>query len=252
MKTVHAVSALTGISVRTLQYYDQIGLLHPSRRTAAGYRLYSDADLDRLQQILLFRELAFPLKDIKTILENPVFDRQQALSRQIELLTLKRDRLNRLIQLARKTKEKGSTSMDFSPFDSSEFDACAAEAKAQWGSTAAYKEFEAKTAKQNPAVLQNAGDGLMQLLAVFGTLQTRDVSDPAVQQQVQALQKFITTHFYTCTNEILAGLGNLYAAGGDFTQNINRAGGAGTAEYAARAIAWYCKSASERSGSNDE
>jgi len=241
MKTVHAVSALTGVSVRTLQYYDQIGLLQPSKRTAAGYRLYSDADLERLQQILLFRELAFPLKEIKTILENPAFDRQQALSRQIELLTLKRDRLNRLIRLARKTKEKGSTSMDFSAFDSSKLDACAAKAKEQWGNTAAYKEYEAKTAGQSPAAMQEAGNGLMQLLAVFGTLQTRDVSDPAVQQQVQALQDYITAHFYTCTNEILAGLGDLYAAGGDFTQNINRAGGAGTAEYAARAIAWYCR-----------
>ena len=90
MMTVHAVSKLTGVSIRALQYYDEIGLLPPTRYTEAGYRLYDDAALERLQQILLFRELEFPLKEIKRILENPAFDRSKALEQQIELLTLKR------------------------------------------------------------------------------------------------------------------------------------------------------------------
>ena len=92
MMTVKEVSRLTGISIRTLQYYDKLGLL-PAMRTESGYRLYDDAALERLQQILLFRELEFPLRDIRTILDNPNFDRRKALRQQIELLTLKKQRL---------------------------------------------------------------------------------------------------------------------------------------------------------------
>lgn len=89
MMTVNEVSKRTGVSIRTLQYYDKIGLLRAAGRTEAGYRLYDDAALERLQQILLFRELEFPLKDIQKIVENPAFDRQKALEQQITLLTLK-------------------------------------------------------------------------------------------------------------------------------------------------------------------
>ena len=87
MMTVHEVSKLAGVSIRTLQYYDKIGLLHPTGYTDAGYRLYDDADLERLQHILLFRELEFPLKDIREIMNSPDFDRSKALEQQIELLT---------------------------------------------------------------------------------------------------------------------------------------------------------------------
>ena len=90
MMTVKQVSELTGVSIRTLRYYDSIGLLNPSVRTEAGYRLYDDTAMERLQQILLFRELGFPLADIVRILSSPDFDRQKALSQQIELLELRR------------------------------------------------------------------------------------------------------------------------------------------------------------------
>lgn len=90
MMTVKEVSNLTGVSIRTLQYYDKIGLLHPAHRTQAGYRLYDDTALERLQQILLFRELEFSLEDIRKILKNPEFDREKALEQQITLLTLKK------------------------------------------------------------------------------------------------------------------------------------------------------------------
>ena len=100
MKTVHEVSRLTGVSIRALQYYDSIGLLRPAGRTEAGYRLYDDADLETLQQILLFRELEFPLKEIRRILGSPDFDREKAIDRQIGLLRLKKERLERLLRLA--------------------------------------------------------------------------------------------------------------------------------------------------------
>lgn len=90
MMTVNNVSKLTGVSIRTLQYYDKIGLLHPAEHTEAGYRLYDDTALERLQQILLFRELEFSLKEIQAILQSPDFDRDKALEQQIELLSLKK------------------------------------------------------------------------------------------------------------------------------------------------------------------
>ena len=240
MKTVHEVSELTGVTIRALQYYDRIGLLRPTARTEAGYRLYGEEDLARLQQILLFRELEFPLKEIREIMAHPDFDRRKALEQQIGLLTLKKDRLEKLIRLARTIKEKGDAAMDFSAFDTSKIDAYAEEAKARWGATDAYKEFEEKTAGQTREYRQSAADGLMAILSVFGQLKDGPASSPEAQAQVEALRQYITAHFYTCTDEILAGLGQLYAAGGDFTETIDRAGGEGAAAFAAEAIAYYC------------
>ncbi len=87
-----------------MQYYDTIGLLPPTEYTEAGYRLYDDSVMERLQQILLFKELEFPLKEIKTIIDAPNFDRKKALEQQIELLTMKKEHLENLINFARKIK----------------------------------------------------------------------------------------------------------------------------------------------------
>ncbi|WP_330586810.1 MerR family transcriptional regulator [Aminipila terrae] len=106
MMTVNEVSKLAGVSVRTLHYYDTIGLLHPSEVTGSGYRLYDYAALERLQQILLFRELEFSLKEIKQILDSPDFDKNKALEQQITMLHLKKDHLNNLISLALEIKIK--------------------------------------------------------------------------------------------------------------------------------------------------
>ncbi len=111
---------MTGISVRTLQYYDEIDLFKPSQVTEAGYRLYDDASLERLQQILFFRELDFKLKDIKRILENPHFDKMKAFQQQKELIKAKRDRLNGLLDLLERL-ERGEETMSFKEFDMSEY-----------------------------------------------------------------------------------------------------------------------------------
>lgn len=112
-----------------------------------------------------------------------------------------------------------------------------ARAKARWGGMAAYKEYEQKTAGQSPEELRRAGDGLMEILSGFGELRRLDPRDEAAQAQVTLLQGYITAHFYTCTDGILAGLGRLYAAGGEYTEAIDRAGGPGAAAFAAEAIA---------------
>jgi DNA-binding transcriptional MerR regulator len=120
MRTIKQISDLTGISVRMLHYYDKIGLLKPSAITAAGYRLYDDDSLEILQQILFFKELDVPLKNMREILASPQYDKVQALHRQKELLSLKRDRLNELISLIEK-KLKGGSAMSFKEFDMSEY-----------------------------------------------------------------------------------------------------------------------------------
>ena len=104
MMTVHEISELTGLTIRTLQYYDKIGLLKPASYTDSGYRLYGDTEIERLQDIMLFRELEFPLKDIIKILENPEFDRSKAISQQFEMLKLKREHIDDLIIFAKKFK----------------------------------------------------------------------------------------------------------------------------------------------------
>ena len=241
MMTVKEVSDLTGVSIRTLHYYDQLGLLPAAGHTDSCYRLYDDAALERLQQILLFRELEFPLKDIQRILTNSAFDRRKALAQQIELLTLKKQHLESLISLAQKTLTTGGTYMDFTAFDTQKIQEYTRQAKQQWGATSAYKEFEQKTAHQTAQEAADMGSRLMEILAVFGGMQHKSPTAPAVQTQVKALQAFITEHYYTCTKEIFAQLGQMYGAGGAFTENINAAGGPGTAEFAAKAIEVYCQ-----------
>jgi len=120
MRTVKQVSDLTGISVRALHYYDEIGLLKPSEITDAGYRLYDDEALETLQQILFFKELDLPLKEVKEIMANPHFNKMQALKSHEKLLILKRNRLNGLIELVNKTL-KGENTMSFKEFDMSEY-----------------------------------------------------------------------------------------------------------------------------------
>ncbi len=241
MRTVNEVSKLAGVSIRTLQYYDRIGLLSPTGHTESGYRLYDDTALERLQQILLFRELEFPLKEIKEILSSPAFDREQALEQQIELLTLKKEHLENLISCAREIKQSGEWQMDFKAFDNRKMKEYAKRAKEQWGDTAEYRESQEKaknrTAEGEKAVTEN----FMKLFEEFGGLKEMQPGCEAVQAQVKKLQDYISEHFYHCSDEILSGLGQMYAAGGEFTQNIDAAGGEGTAVFAAKAILIYCE-----------
>lgn len=241
MMTVNEVSRLTGVSIRTLQYYDKIGLLHPAGYTKAGYRLYDDTALERLQQILLFRELEFPLKDIKAVINSPGFDRDRALEQQIALLTLKKEHLENLIELARRVKTMGVNAMDFRAFDTKKIEEYAAQAKAAWGSTAQYHEFEEKSKGRTKKEEQDLGMQMMELFAAFGNMKDLPPDSKAVQQQVKTLQDFITEYYYACTDDILYGLGTMYAEGGDFTTNIDKAGGEGTAAFVFEAVKVYCK-----------
>lgn len=241
MMTVNEVSKLTGVSIRTLQYYDTIGLLPPAWYTEAGYRLYDDTAMERLQQILLFRELEFPLKEIKRILDSPHFDRNRALEQQIELLTMKKEHLENLILFARGIKGIGVKYMDFRAFDTKKIDEYSKLAKEQWGHTAEYKEYEEKTKSWTKDDEDAVADEFMKIFVEFGQMKEMDPLDESVQAQVKKLQDYITEHFYTCSPKILNGLGKMYAGGGELTENIDAAGGTGTAEFASKAIDLYCQ-----------
>ena len=241
MMTVHEVSKLSGVSIRTLQYYDSIGLLKPSDYTESGYRLYDDAALERLQMILLFRELEFPLKDIGKIIDSPQFDKRKALEQQIELLTLKKEHIENLLNLARGIKEIGVNNiMDFTAFDTKKIDEYAAQAKESWGDTDAYKEYEKKSEGRTAEDNANIVKDMMMIFTEFGGMKEQDPASDMVQKQVKKLQDFITDKMYNCTKEILSGLGKAYSAPGEMNANIDRAGGDGTGEYVDRAIQIYC------------
>ncbi len=240
MRTVKEVSELTGVSVRTLHYYDEIGLLKPTEVTDTGYRLYDDTALERLQHIMLFRELEFPLKEIKRIVNCSDFDRNKALEQQIQLLTLKKEHIENLITFARGIHGIGVRNMDFSVFDSRKMDEYAAQAKATWGKTEVYREFEQKTENLSDKEKNKLGDELMKLFAEFGQMLDKQPQDCRVQAQVKKLQEYITEHFYTCTKEMLGYLGRMYSGGGSMTENIDSVGGIGTANFVYEAIQIYC------------
>lgn len=239
MKTIKEVSKIAGISVRTLQYYDKIGLLRPTDYSDSGYRLYSDNDLIILQHILLFRELEFPLKEIKEIINSENFDRDIALEQQINLLTLKKEHLENLILFAKGIKLLGVDYMNFTAFDTKKIDEYAKQAKESWGNTKEFKEFEKKNRGDEETKMVN--QQLMMIFAEFGKIKSEEYASESAQDLVKKLQTFISDNFYKCSNEILSGLGKMYAGGGDFTKNIDEFAGEGTAAFVNKAIEYYCK-----------
>lgn len=241
MMTVHEVSKISGVSIRALHHYDNIGLLPATEVTNAGYRLYDDTALERLQHILLFRELEFSLKEIRNILDSPDFDRDRALEQQIHLLELRKEHLQNLIDLAWGIKKIGVNHMNFEAFDTGKMDEYARQAKASWGKTAAYREYEEKSAGRSEDEQRTINVKLMEIFAEFGKIRNQSPDSEEAVRLAKKLQDFITEHYYTCTDEILQGLGAMYAGGGDFTVNIDKEGGEGTAKFADKAIQAYCR-----------
>ena len=232
---------LTGVSVRTLHYYDEIGLLKPAFVDKQnGYRDYDKKSLERMVEILFYRELDFPLKTILKILSSPDYDKATALRRQKELLTLKKERLERLIS-ALDEAEKGGIPMN--TFKNNEYEAArkqyADEAKQRWGSTDAFKEYEQKTEGCSAEKQSDIVAGLNKVIAEFAAI--KDSASPeseAAQALVKKLQQYITDNFYTCTPEILKSLGQMYVADNRFKSNIDE-NGEGTAEFISEAIKVY-------------
>ena len=166
---INEFAKLTGVSVRTLHYYDEIGLLKPAFvDNQNGYRFYNESSLERMQEILFYRELDFELKSILQILSSPDYDKQKALAEQRNLLVLKKERLERIID-ALDDARKGNVIM--TAFDNNEYETARkqyeAEAKQRWGETDAYKEHTEKTAGYTKDQWQQVNDGLNAVLAKF-------------------------------------------------------------------------------------
>ena len=226
-----------GVSVRTLHYYDEIGLLKPSEVDAQnGYRFYDERSLERMQEILFYRELDFSLKTIAQILSSPDYDKQQALTRQRKLLLAKKERLERLID-ALDSMEKGEGFMKPNNEYEDLKNKYAEEVRQRWGSTDAYKESQ-----QRNTDFSQAASLLDAVFEEFAELDRSGISpdDEAAKIQVEKLQRCITENFYTCTNEILAGLGQMYVVDERFKNNIDKHG-EGTAEFVSQCIKSYCK-----------
>ena len=246
---IKEVAELAGVSVRSLHHYDEIRLLKPSNVTASGYRIYTDKELQRLQQILFFKELGFGLQEIKNILDSPNFDQREALTVQKQILIEKRDRLNAIIHTVENTllSMNGGNQMSkkemFDAFDMSEIEKhqqkYAEEVKEKYGDTNAYKESQAKTAKYTKNDWASITDRSEEIYHRLANLMESEPSDPDVQKAIQDWRNFINDNFYTCTLEIFRGLGDMYVSDERFTANIDKYR-PGLAEFMRSAMHYYC------------
>lgn len=243
-KTVNEISKLTGITVRALHYYDQIGLLKPSDTSCSGYRLYSDKDVIILQKILFLKEIGFELKQIKELLYKTQYDEKETLIKQKEILNLKKERIDNLINLIDR-KLEGEKNMSFSEFDESEIIAkqkeYEEEVSQRFGNTDAYKEFKSKQMKNG-----NSSDAIKKFKEVkeifkeIAALMEYSPGNEEVQKLIEGWKDYITKNYYTCTNEIFHGLAIMYVKDERFKKYFNSIKD-NLAQYVSEAINIYCK-----------
>lgn len=234
-------AVLTEVSVRTLHYYDEIGLLKPDEVDEEnGYRYYGEPAFEKMLEILFFRELGFPLKSIKEILSSPDYNKKEAFRKQKELLKLKMEKLQKMIFVL-ENAEKGEFYM--SRIDSTyektrkQYEA---EAKEKWGNTDAYKESQQKTATYSKEKWNDVSSGLDEVIAEFAKAKAEGKSAEESVSLAEKLQQYITDNFYTCTKEILSGLGEMYVLDERFKENMDKHG-EGTAEFVRDTIKFYCR-----------
>ncbi|HEX2027197.1 MAG TPA: MerR family transcriptional regulator [Nitriliruptorales bacterium] len=224
MRTIGEVAKLANVTVRTLHHYDEIGLVRPSGRTEAGYRLYDGSDLQRLQTVLFYRELGFPLDDIRAVMADADFDRGQALREQRKLLEAQAHRLERMIaavDAALQTHERGRTMSDEAMFavfgdDQREF---REEAEQRWGDTDAWAESRDRTARytvQDWEDVKAESAAIMARILDAYRLGAAPDSDAAMDA-VEAHRRQISARFYECSHEMHVGLGEMYVADPRFT-----------------------------------
>src|SRR5262245_17973091 len=219
---------MASVSVRTLHHYDHIGLLKPTSVSPAGYRLYVDADLGRLQQVLFFRELGFGLQEIKLIVDSPSFDRKEALRAHRRFLVEEQKRFGRLVDLVDRTIDAlggGAAMTDrerFAGFDEATLEEYRKEARQRWGQSEAYKESERRTAGYSPADWEAIKVEGEEITLAIAALSERDPSDPEVQRWIARHHSQIDQRFYTCPPSIYRALGDGYFDDPRFTAFYER------------------------------
>ena len=221
---IKEVADLVGISVRTLHHYDEIGLLIPDKITEAGYRIYSDENLEMLQQILFFKELDFPLKKIKEIIERPTFERREALEIQHNMLLHKKVRLDKMIQTIEKSlqHEKGEINMSnkekFEGFDFSQ-NPYEKEAREKWGDQAV-DQANKKAKNMNEFDQERFNDIFRHLASLRHLEPTSKEAQDGVEDWFKHLNKMGNTY----SLEAFKGLGQMYIDDPRFTKNIDKFG----------------------------
>ncbi|MCC5425285.1 MerR family transcriptional regulator [Clostridium botulinum] len=246
---IKEVADMAGISVRMLHHYDKIGLLDPESVSAAGYRLYSDENLDRLQQILFFKELNFPLQEIKIILDSPNFNKKEALETHRQLLLEKKLRLEKIIQSVDKTinSMEGEFKMDkkeiLNVFSMTEIEEhqrkYSEEVKEKYGNTSAYKESNEKTSKYTKEDWSNIMKDWDIIYKKLANLMDKNPDDKEVQEYIHQSREHISKNFYDCAPEIFRGLGEIYVNDERFTANIDKYK-TGLSKFLRDAINVYC------------
>src|SRR5687767_14886486 len=240
--TVGELAKLTGITVRTLHHYDEIGLVVPSQRTPAGYRLYDDRDVIRLQQVLLFRELGLPLDEIAFAIDEDG-TREELLRKHREVLVAKRTRLDSMLSAldgALDALEKGHVMQAddvkklFGDFDPAQYED---EVKERWGETDAYKESMRRTKQYGKTEWEQIQADWGKIYGELADLMKAGtpVTDPAVQTLVERHRAHIDRWFYPCSVEMHKGLGAMYVADARFGANLNKVAD-GFAQYLSDAI----------------
>ena len=247
MYQINEVSKLTGVSIRMLHHYDKIGLLSPSKRTDSNYRMYNNDDISRLYQILLFKELEFPLQEIKQILDDKDFDRREALKVQRNLIFEKKKRLERILESIDDTIENlGGNVMsknNFKAFDYEEVkkhqEKYKEEVEKRYGNSDAYKESKEKTSKYSKNDWENIIGEAGVIYEELAKLMDKEPSDEKVQELIEKWRNHISTNFYNCSIEIFRGLALMYVGDERFTKNIDKYGD-GLAQFMSDAMNIYC------------
>ena len=229
-RTVGDLARLAGVSVRTLHHYDEIGLLEPSQHTEAGYRVYGDGDVADLQQILFFKELGFGLADIRRLMNDPSFDRADALRMQRRMLTDKARQLRRMIGAVDKalTADEKGTGMDdkdmfevFGDFDPKKYED---EARERWGDTDAYKESTKRAARYTKEDWKRFKAESHRIMADFAELMDSGAApdSPEAMAVAERHRLQIDSWFYPCSSEMHANLGRMYVADPRFAANYEK------------------------------
>ena len=249
--TINKIARLAGITLKTLRHYEKVGILVPKARSDAGYRLYSEEDVERLQQILFFRELDFSLVQIKDIMNNPSFERKKALEMQIQYLEERSMRYTRLSQLARKTlmglegelkmrKEEMFEGFDYDKMidDQKKYES---EVKERWGESDAYRiskrRTDAYTKEDWLKIQEESSDNLEELILCFK--EGEDTKGDRMMNVCNTFRSHITKFFYPCSLEMYSNLGNMYIADERFTMFYDKHA-EGLASYYNEAIQYYC------------
>ena len=245
--TVHEVAELTGITVRTLHYYDEIGLLRPEIVTEAKYRLYTKTDLGRLQEILFFKEVGFALKEIKKLMVSDSYNREEALRNHLQILELQKSRIDNLIGLVG-DRISGKQEYSFEAFSTAKItqlqEKFREEITQRWGDTESYREFASLFGEKARTVQgEQWGEFLTKTKTLFKHLaeyEDKDPSEQEVQIIVRQWKEYISENFYQCDNQMLIYLGELYTTDDRFKEFINRFGNGDLADFFNKAIKIFC------------